>query len=77
MDRLRKYLEQERISQADFARLAGLSQPALSQYVSGVRRPNVDAALAIERASNGAIPMSDWAHSRRHTKRVRRAADGR
>jgi transcriptional regulator with XRE-family HTH domain len=59
-NRLAQYLTESGVSQAEFGRLAGISSPMICEYVSGKRRPGLDAAFAIERASGGEVPASYW-----------------
>jgi transcriptional regulator with XRE-family HTH domain len=47
-------------SQTDFATKAGLLASMISHYCNGSRRPGLDAALAIEKASGGKVPASTW-----------------
>jgi hypothetical protein len=47
--------------QAEFAAQCGMTRGVLWHYVVGDRRPGVKYALAIEAASNGAVPLSYWA----------------
>lgn len=57
---LKSYLTTHQITQAEFARRAGCSEPRISALVAGKGRPSVETAQAIERATDGAIPWTDW-----------------
>lgn len=35
-------------NQVSFARLVGISQPALNNYLKGLRRPDLDVAISIQ-----------------------------
>jgi transcriptional regulator with XRE-family HTH domain len=59
-NRLSKYLAEKDMTQAELCRLSGLPPPQVSEYVNGNRRPGLDAAFAIERATDGAVPASYW-----------------
>jgi transcriptional regulator with XRE-family HTH domain len=55
-----KHLEDSKTSQTDFAQKAGLLASMISHYCNGSRRPGLDAALAIDKASGGKVPASTW-----------------
>jgi transcriptional regulator with XRE-family HTH domain len=57
---LERWLKKNRLSQNQFAEQSGISQSLLSKYIRGARRPNVDQALAIERATDGGVPVEQW-----------------
>lgn len=65
MSKLASYLEQARVSQADFAAALGVKQPTVSRLVNGVQRPSLDLAIAIERVTRGAVPFTSWASEQR------------
>ena len=46
--------------QLEFARAVDCSESHLSTLRSGKKRPSLDLAARIERASNGAVPMGSW-----------------
>lgn len=46
---------------AAVAARAGIPIDTLRSYVAGRRTPGVDAAVAIERATGGAVPVESWA----------------
>lgn len=60
---LERWLKRKKISQNQFAEKSGISQSLLSKYIRRTRRPNVDQALAIERATDGAVPVEEWESS--------------
>ncbi len=49
MRKLERYLETHQISQAAFARLIGVSQPAVWKWLHGRAWPSRDALLAISK----------------------------
>lgn len=59
MEHLATYLAGKR--NAEFARRLGISDAFLSQLLSGKRRPSLDLAFKIERATAGLVPASVWA----------------
>lgn len=59
------------LTQREAARRAGLSQPAWQAYESG-GLPKTPAALSIERLTDGAVSVTDWAESEEE-RAVRRA----
>ena len=60
MGKLKTYLEANKIRQEDFAPEIGITQSALSKICNGVNTPRLGTALAIERATRGAVPTSVW-----------------
>lgn len=46
-------------SQTALAKAAGVTQPAVFKWLAGSSRPNFLSALAIERATNGAVTRHD------------------
>ena len=47
-------------SQAALASDLGISRSHMSELVSGAKKPSLDLAFAIERATGGAVPASSW-----------------
>lgn len=58
--KLADYLAGARLSQAEFARKAGIRREVLWHYVVGDRRPKVKYATAIAKASGNAVPAEYW-----------------
>ncbi len=54
------YLEAHGLSQGAFARRLGVKSGVVCRWVSGQRVPTVHYALAIERETGGAVPVSAW-----------------
>lgn len=67
---LAKYLEDNnKETQTAFADRAGVSAQAVSGWLSGERWPDVTSAVAIARATDGAVPVESWVRQndgRRH-----------
>lgn len=61
MDQLRAYLTRTNITQSAFAGTIGLSRSHLSEIISGRKRPSLDVAFAIARATSGDVPVEAWA----------------
>jgi transcriptional regulator with XRE-family HTH domain len=65
MDQLQTYLtarKRDRIeTKGDFARRIGITQARLSRLLAGRSYPDIPLALEIERATDGAVPVSAWA----------------
>lgn len=61
MERLQKYLKTNGMRQVELARRLGLSNGYLHNLLRGNRRPSLDMALRIERATDGAVPVQAWA----------------
>lgn len=60
MQTLTQYLEQEGISQAEFARQLGVSQPTVNRWALGTADPRRDAIAKIEKLTGGAISHAYW-----------------
>lgn len=60
-------------SQGECATLLGVSQATVSDWESGKKRPDVDQAVQLERASEGAIPVALWVRSEAERAALRRA----
>ena len=58
--RLRAWREKRGLSGAEFARMTRRSQPSLWNIEAGLHKPSLSTALAIERATRGAIKASSW-----------------
>ena len=77
---LAEYLKRKKISQSEFARLAGIPGPQICQWTNGPRTPSLVNALKIEQATRGAIPASYWTtlsripRGSRHSAKARPAA---
>lgn len=60
MNKLQHHLETNQIARRDFAETIGVDQSVLSRFCRGLARPGLDKAVAIERATDGAVPASYW-----------------
>ena len=60
MTKLTTYLSETSTSQAKLSEALGISRSHMSLLVSGERKPGLDLAVAIERATDGAVPASSW-----------------
>lgn len=60
MNKLQKHLETNNIGRNEFAELIGVDQSVLSRFCRSLARPGLDNAVAIERATGGAVPASYW-----------------
>lgn len=58
---LAKYLEQNKISDAAFARSIGVERQAVGRYRTGDRFPEKSVLLEIFKASNGSVTANDFA----------------
>lgn len=54
------YLKSTGSSQVAFAKMSGVPQSQISAYLAGRRIPGVKNALAIERATGGAVTVESW-----------------
>lgn len=55
--RLKALLDALNLNQAGFASLVGISQPALNNYLKGIRRPDLDVAISIQSKTGVTL---DW-----------------
>jgi transcriptional regulator with XRE-family HTH domain len=62
---LHDWLEKTGTTQLEFSEKSGIPQPLVSRYASGKSRPHVENALAIERATDGKVPVESWAKKKR------------
>jgi transcriptional regulator with XRE-family HTH domain len=58
--RLAEYLENSKISPAEFSRLIGVSQASVSRYAAGLRFPEPDILVRIKSATDGAVTADDF-----------------
>jgi DNA-binding XRE family transcriptional regulator len=63
MNVLKKYRKDVSIRQTEFAEVVGVTQSTISKIESGEINPSLELAVAIERATGGAIPPSSWVPS--------------
>ena len=61
---LETWLEDRKITQADFARRIEYDRGNFNKILSGALWPTLELALKIEKATNGSIPMSAWAEAK-------------
>ena len=60
MNALAKYLDQNKLSDSDFARIANLKQPTVWRIKNDkVKQLSPDSALAIEQATGGAVTLRE------------------
>jgi transcriptional regulator with XRE-family HTH domain len=55
--RLQALVEALRHNQTSFAAMVGISQPALNNYLKGIRRPDIDVAIQIQMRTGATL---DW-----------------
>ena len=48
------------MTQLEFAELAGVPGPQVSMWLSGRRRPGLESAFKIEKATGGKVRATDW-----------------
>lgn len=60
MANIRDFLRQSGSTQAKLADELGISRGYMSELVAGSKIPSLGVAVAIERATGGAIPASSW-----------------
>ena len=57
---LAEYLRETGLSQQEFARRVGISQPTVSALLAGRRKPSLALMEKITRATNGLIPVGSF-----------------
>ena len=62
---LAKYLKRNGLTPQEFAASAGLPRITVWRIAEGKRGAGISMALALEKATGGAIKMSDWAKRKR------------
>lgn len=60
MNKLKHHLKTTGTARKDFADLIGVDQSVLSRFCNNLARPGLDKAVAIERATGGAVPATYW-----------------
>jgi transcriptional regulator with XRE-family HTH domain len=60
MEQLKAYLARERLTCTAFAERLGVHPSVVSRYCTGVLRPDLDRAFAIEDATRGKVKVSAW-----------------
>jgi transcriptional regulator with XRE-family HTH domain len=58
---LRRYIKDGHATRKQVAEAAGLEFSYVCRLVSGSRRPGLETAMAIERATRGAVRLEAWA----------------
>jgi len=62
MTQIQRYLSDTGMTQTELATLIGISRGHMSEITSGKKTPGLALAIAIERATNGAVPVMSWEH---------------
>lgn len=57
---LGKYLKRTGLSRRQFARVSGLEFSYISRLATGARTPGMDAAVKIQKATGGKVPLKAW-----------------
>lgn len=60
MSLLQAYIAASGTKQSALAETLGVSRGYLSELVGGTKKPSLDLAFAIQRATDGAVPASSW-----------------
>jgi transcriptional regulator with XRE-family HTH domain len=58
--KLQQFLDLNNISRADFAKVIGVSEVAITRYVGGRRMPRPELLVKIKEATNGAVTPNDF-----------------
>jgi len=57
---LKEWLDLTGTTQVELEKQTGIPQALLSKYAIGRQRPHIDNAVAIERATDGKVPVETW-----------------
>lgn len=60
MTHLQRYIETAGMSQAELARLLGISRGYMSEITSGKKTPSLRVASDLERLTAGAVAAASW-----------------
>jgi DNA-binding transcriptional regulator YdaS (Cro superfamily) len=60
MTQLQSYIAEACLKQSALADTLGISRGYMSELVSGSKTPSLEIAVAIERATGGAVPAASW-----------------
>ena len=75
-DRLAAHLKRNGLTQLAFAERARVPGPQVSMWLSGRRRPGLESALKIERATAGEVRAADWLAPRPRRSAARNQTQG-
>lgn len=64
---LQAFLQRRKLLRSEFADRLPCSRPLLTMWLAGRRVPGRSNALAIERATGGAVPAASWDQRARRT----------
>ena len=59
--KLNQWLRDQDYTQTEFAAMIGVSPAFISLMCAGVKRPGIDPLAKIERATDGAVTVADFA----------------
>ena len=57
---LKRFLRENGLTQAAFARAVDVSDPTASDWISGAKAPRFEHRAVIARWTNGAVPIEAW-----------------
>ncbi|MBX4336448.1 helix-turn-helix domain-containing protein [Bartonella raoultii] len=60
MEKLKSYLTRNKLSQAEFGKQVGVAQSTINRYLRGLRFPEPEIVLKIEKTTNGIVRPVDW-----------------
>lgn len=60
MEHLRSYLTDREMSAGDFAADIGVHPSIVYRWLAGDAKPSIENALAIDRVTDGAVPVAAW-----------------
>ncbi len=72
---LSEYQRANDYNQAQLARALGVSEPLVSMWLSGRRRPSMAKAFAVETRTGGRVPARAWLSANERRQRARTRSD--
>ena len=67
---LSKFLDYHGMSQAEFGKLIGASQPSISRYIAGSRMPRPMQLIRIRKVTRGAVTADDFIFYAIHARKT-------
>lgn len=58
--KLNVYLQNNKLTQSEFAKIANIKQPMISRYLTGIETPNIVTLQKIHAATSGQVTAEDF-----------------
>ncbi len=66
--KLSRWLDSSSMTRYDLAERLGVARGHVDKICNGERRPSLDLAVAIEKLTSGAVPVTYWTSVPRHSR---------